>query len=164
MRSFHASCRRKAELVLESTSFSKRSGALAPSHWPSMPPIDRPHQLTFFGLQPVEDREHVACRDAPSYTAPWARRICHGRGGRSARGGNARRKRSPAGPTCAGWCRVNSTASAPVHRAGLELRRAAGIRPEEIIAIQFLRGRGPPAAGLGRYHDDSASTLRRPSL
>ncbi len=36
------------------------SSALAPSHCPTMPPIDRPHQLVFLTSKGVEHRDHVA--------------------------------------------------------------------------------------------------------
>ena len=47
MRPFQISLSAKYAEVLESTSFSTRCGALAPSHMPTMPPIERPHQLVF---------------------------------------------------------------------------------------------------------------------
>ena len=37
-----------------------RLGALAPSHCPTMPPIDSPHQLIFCNAETVEHGEHVA--------------------------------------------------------------------------------------------------------
>ena len=37
-----------------------RSGALAPSHWPTMLPIESPHQLGPPDAKPVHDRERIA--------------------------------------------------------------------------------------------------------
>ena len=45
-------------------SFSTRSGALAPSHWPTMPPIDRPHQLNV--LTPAASATASASRPSMS--------------------------------------------------------------------------------------------------
>ena len=39
---------------------STRSGALAPSHWPTIPPIDNPHQLICLDAESVEHRQYVA--------------------------------------------------------------------------------------------------------
>src|SRR5882724_377940 len=63
-RSSHILRSGKWLLVLESTMRSKRSGALAPSHMPSMPPIDSPHQLTF--LNPSPSSTASASRASPS--------------------------------------------------------------------------------------------------
>ena len=122
-RSSHGSAGGRNDPVQIRISRSSRSGALIASHWPTMPPIDKPAVAGPFELQIVHQPQHVAAEIVDPVRDRLEPATGRGRGCRTERAARSARAPGVAVPTSRASSQVSRRAAAPAHRS---LRRARG--------------------------------------